>query len=169
MLIEKPGIIPAFFLSLCKSKNKMKPILKSYLVEINVGNTVPGDNSNLLFQDFPQLRDIYIFGVMGMNNLTLATSPTGKAIVSTTTGITLTLLDTFNQEIIKQYPVVGLDPYYMSGFYRDFKPFALQLTKSYITITENNGISANESICFNILYLEKKEFEKQLSAKVTRR
>jgi hypothetical protein len=143
----------------------MKPILKSYLVEINVGNSVPGNNSNVLFQDFPQLRDVYIFGILGMDANTLTTSPTGKTLVTANTGTTITLLDTFNQEIIKQYPVVALDPWYMSGFYRDFKPFPLQLTKSYITITSNTGINANESYCFNIFYLEKKEYDKQLSTK----
>lgn len=143
----------------------MKPILKSYLVEINVGNSVPGNNSNILFQDFPQLRDVYIFGICGLDTSTLSTSPTGKTIATANTGVTLTLLDTFNQEIIKQYPVVALDPYYQSGFYRDFKPFPLQLTKSYITITSNTGINANDSFCFNIFYLEKKEFDRQLAAK----
>lgn len=145
----------------------MKPILKSYLVEINVGNSVPGNNSNILFQDFPQLRDVYIFGICGLDDNTLTTSPTGKTIATANTGITITLLDTFNQEIIKQYPVVSLDPYYQSGFYRDFKPFPLQLTKSYITITNNTGINANDSFCFNIFYLEKKEFEKQMSVRPT--
>lgn len=143
----------------------MKPILKSYLVEINVGTAVPGNNSNILFQDFPQLRDVYIFGILGMDVNTLAISPTGKTIVAANTGTTITLLDTFNQEIIKQYPLVSLDPWYMSGFYRDFQPFPLQLTKSYITITSNTGINANESYCFNIFYLEKKEYDKQLANK----
>jgi hypothetical protein len=145
----------------------MKPILKSYLVEINVGNSVPGNNSNILFQDFPQLRDVYIFGICGLDASTLSASPTGKTIATANTGVTLTLLDTFNQEIIKQYPVVALDPYYQSGFYRDFKPFPLQLTKSYITITNNTGINANDSFCFNIFYLEKKEYDRQLAVKPT--
>lgn len=140
----------------------MKPIIKSYLVEINLGTVVPGNNSNILFQDFPQLRDVYLFGVMAMDDNTLTVSPTGKTMVTTIAGITLTLLDTFNQEILHQFPLRSLDPYYMSGFYRDFKPFPLQLTKSYITITSNTSLNANESLCFNILYQEKKEYDKQI-------
>lgn len=141
----------------------MKPILKSYLVEINVGNSVPGNNSNLLFQDFPQLRDIYLFGIMALDVNTLSVSPTGKTIAASNVGLTITLLDIFNQEVVKAYPLVGLDPFYMSGFYRDFKPFQLQLTKSFITINSNIGLNANESYCFNILYLEKKAYQASLN------
>ena len=144
----------------------MKPIIKSYLVEINLGSAVPGNNSNILFQDFPQLRDVVIFGIMGLDNNTLSVSPTGKTIVSTIAGVTLTLLDTFNQEILHQFPLRQLDPYYMSGFYRDFKPFPLQLTKSFITITSNTSLNANESLCFNVLYQEKKDFDKQATSRV---
>ena len=145
----------------------MKPIIKSYLVEINTGTTAPGNNSNILFQDFPQLRDVYIFGICSMDNNTLAKSPGGRTIVSATAqgGVTITILDTFNMEMIKNFPCKSLDPFYMSGYYRDFVPFKLQLTKSYITITDNTGFSGGESMCFNIFYLESKNFEKQIAAK----
>lgn len=134
----------------------MKPIIKSYLVEINLGSTVPGNNSNILFQDFPQLRDVMLFGICSMDTNTLTVSPTGKTVVTQTGGITLTLLDTFNQEILHQYPTKALDPYYNSGFYRDIQAFPLQLTKSFITITDNTSLSANQSVCFNIFYQETK-------------
>ena len=136
----------------------MKPIKRSYLVEINVGTTVPGNGSNINFQDYPQLRNVYFAGAIVLDQNTCSVSPSGKNIIQDTKGITLTLLDKFNQEVTHQYPSVDLNPYYNSGFYRDLVPFPIQMTKSYITILDNTGINANESFLVNIFYYTEKEF-----------
>lgn len=144
----------------------MKPIVRSYLTEVNLGTTVPGAGQNINFQDYPQLREVYITGIESFNADQLSTSPSGKAIVTANTGITLTLMDKFNMEIISQYPTSDLNPGVVSGFYRDIAPFYLQLTKSYITILNNTGLSANESIVFNIFYVQAKDWEKYKAAYV---
>lgn len=136
----------------------MKPIKRSYLIEINVGTTIPGNGSNINFQDYPQLRNVYFAGCTVLDRNTCTKSPSGKTIVLDTNGITLTLLDKFNQEIMHQYPTVDLNPYYNSGFYRDIVPFPIQLTKSYITILDNTTIAANESFLINIFYYTEKEY-----------
>jgi hypothetical protein len=136
----------------------MKAIKRSYLVEINLGTTVPGAGSNINFQDYPQLRNILISGLIVLDTNTATTSPAGKTVVSSTAGITLTLVDKFNQEITHQYPTKDLNPYYVSGLYRDIIPFNIQLTKSYITILNNTGLNANESVLINIFYYTEKEF-----------
>ena len=137
----------------------MKPIEKSYLIEINVGTTNPGNGVNINFQDFPQLRDIYLTGRQVFDLSTVLTSPSGKTVVGALTGATVTLLDIFNQEIIRSYPAQDLSPFYNSGIYRDFKPFRLQLTKSYITILDNTTTAANESYIVNIFYISAKDFK----------
>jgi hypothetical protein len=140
-------------------QKKMKPIEKSYLIEINVGTTNPGNGVNINFQDFPQLRDIYLTGIQVFDLSTVLTSPSGKTVVGALTGATVTLLDIFNQEIIRSYPAQDLSPFYNSGIYRDFKPFKLQLTKSYITILDNTTTAANESYIVNIFYISAKDFK----------
>ena len=137
----------------------MKAIKNSYLIEVNLGSTVPGSGANLTFQDYPQLRDVYITGLEIVDEGTLAVSPSGKTLVVGTTGLTITLIDKFNAEKLHQYPCTDLDPRVRSGFYRDFTPFPLQLTKSFITVLSNAGLTANESVCINIFYLTKKEYE----------
>ena len=137
----------------------MKPIVKSYLVEVNLGSTVPGVGSNLLFQDYPQLRDVYLMSAVVYDTNTLTTSPAGKTVITATGGITLTLMDRYNQEIIRSYPSVDLNPYYNAGFYRDLRPFPLQLTKSFITIQNITGLNANESFVMNIFYITDKEYK----------
>ena len=139
----------------------MKAIKNSYLIEVNLGSTVPGAGANLTFQDYPQLRNIYVTGVEVLDVTTCAVSPSGKTVVTPLSGITLTLIDKFNQEKIKQYPVQDLNPEVRSGFYRDFVPFALQLTKSFITILSTTGLSANQSVLLNVFYLTEKEYAAQ--------
>jgi len=139
----------------------MKAIKNSYLIEVNLGSTVPGAGANLTFQDYPQLRNIYVTGVEVLDNTTCAVSPSGKTAVNTLSGITITLIDKFNQEKIKQYPAQDLNPEVRSGFYRDFVPFALQLTKSFITILSTTGLSANQSVLLNVFYLTEKEYATQ--------
>jgi hypothetical protein len=143
----------------------MKPIQNSYLIEINLGSTLPGAGANLNFQDYPQLRNIYVTGIEVLDSTTCAVSPSGKNAVSALSGITLTLIDTFNQEQLKQYPAADLNPEVRSGFYRDFVPFPLQLTKSFITILTNTGLSANQSVLLNIFYLTDKQYKGQAQKK----
>jgi hypothetical protein len=138
----------------------MKPIVRSYLAEVNLGTTVPGNGQNLNIQDYPQLRDVIITGIQVFSNNQVAISPQGKAVVPALTGIVLTLMDKFNMEMIYQYPTYDLNPANISGFYRDFVPFELQLTKSYISILSNTGLAANESVCLNFFYVPKKDWKK---------
>ena len=130
----------------------MKPILRSYLIEVNFGNTLPGNGVNINFQDYPQLRNIMLTGITVADTNTLAISPSGKNVTTNNSGIVVTLMDIFNMEIIKNYPAKGLDPFYNYGFYRDFTDINLQLTKSYITILDNTALAANESVILNIFY-----------------
>jgi len=138
----------------------MKPILRSYLTEVNLGGSTPGNGQNINIQDYPQLRDIMVTGVEAFDSAEVSLSPSGKTVVSTLTGITLTLLDKFNMEVVYQYPAFDLNPTNVAGFYRDFVPFPLQLTKSYITVLNNTGLSANQSVILNFFYITKKDFLK---------
>lgn len=138
----------------------MKPIVRSYLAEVNLGNAIPGNGQNINFQDYPQLRDIYITGITAFEDGQVAVSPSGKAVVPNLLGIAVSLKDIYNMDMIYQYPSFDLQPSNVGGFYRDFVPFELQLTKSYITILSNAGLAANESVIFNIFYVSKKDWPK---------
>jgi len=138
----------------------MKPIVRSYLTEINVGTTQPGNGTNINFKDYPQLRDIFITGFAFYDTNQVAFSPSGKTVVSSLTGITVTLLDIYNMEMIYQYPSYDANPINASGFYRDIYPFQLQLTKSYITILDNTNVAADESVLINFFYIPLKDWKK---------
>lgn len=138
----------------------MKPIVRSYLAEVNLGNSTPGAGQNINIQDYPQLRDIMCVGVEVFDDSQVAVSPSGKTVVGTLTGITLTLLDKYNMEMVYQYPTYDLNPANVGGFYRDIVPFQLQLTKSYITVLNVGALAANESVMINFLYVPLKDWNK---------
>jgi len=140
----------------------MKPILRSYLAEVNLGATTPGNGQNINIQDYPQLRDVYITGIEIFDNNQLTVSPSGKTVVSDLKGLTITLMDKFNMEMIYQYPCFDLNPANVGGFYRDFKPFPLQLTKSFITVLDAVTVAANESVILNIYYLTEKDLKNEM-------
>jgi len=144
----------------------MKPILRSYLIEVNLGSSTPGAGQNINIQDYPQLRDVYITGIEAFNADQITKSPAGKTVVTANTGITLTLMDKYNMEMMFQYPTSDLNPGIVSGFYRDIVPFYLQLTKSYITVLDPTGLSANESVILNVFYIQAKDYEKYKSGNV---
>lgn len=141
----------------------MKPIVRSYLAEVNLGNSTPGQGQNINIQDYPQLRDIMLIGVEVFDDSQVTVSPSGKTVVGTLTGITLTLLDKFNMEMLYQYPTFDLNPANVGGFYRDFVPFQLQLTKSYITILDVGSLTANQSVMINFFYVSLKDWPKYRS------
>jgi hypothetical protein len=138
----------------------MKPIVRSYLTEINLGTTQPGNGANINFKDYPQLRDIYLTGFTVYDAAQVAVSPAGKAVVTDLTGITITLMDIYNMENVYQYPAYDANPINVSGFYRDFYPFQLQLTKSYISILDNTNLAANQSVIVNLFYIPLKDWKK---------
>jgi hypothetical protein len=142
----------------------MKPIFRRYLTEVILGGSTPGNGQNINIQDYPQLRDIMLTGVECFDSSEVSLSPSGKTVVSTLTGITLTLLDKFNMEVVYQYPAYDLNPTNVAGFYRDFVPFPLQLTKSYITVLNNTSLSANQSVILNFFYITKKDWLKYQKA-----
>lgn len=136
----------------------MKAITRSYLIENYVGTSVPGNGSQLNFQNYPELLDVWVCGIEVVNNTYLTVSPSGKTVVKPVTGMVLNLLDKNTNIKIYNYPLFDLIPANVGGYYRDFEPFKLNLVKSYITILSNAGINANESICFNVLYIREEDY-----------
>lgn len=147
---------------LLKRKN-MNPIYRSYLIEIPTGTTSPGAGSQLYVKDYPSLRNVWFCGIEFLDNNILTTAPSGLAVSTQLDLVAFTAVDAFNMEIIRQSPTRDLAPWYCNGYYRDFVPFKLQLTKCYISTTA--GLTANTSIVANILYMSDEDYRKSRTGK----
>lgn len=141
----------------------MKAITRSYLVELYFGTSAPGAGAQINFQDYPELRNVYVCGVEVASADYLTLSPSGKSVAagSNLPGIVLNLLDINTNIKVYNYPTFDLQPSNVSGYYRDFEPFKLNLVKSYVTILQNIGINANQSLCFNFFYIRAEDYERR--------
>jgi hypothetical protein len=141
----------------------MKAITRSYLVELYFGTSAPGQGAQINFQDYPELRNVYVCGVEVCSTDYLSNSPSGKAVTAASNlpGFFLNLMVVSNNIRIYNYPSFDLQPSNVSGYYRDFEPFKLNLVKSYVTILQNLGILANESLCFNFFYVRAEDYERR--------
>lgn len=134
------------------------------MTEVNLGASI-GAGQQKQFQDYPVLRDAWCFGIEVMNSDVLATSPQNSVVVPVLDGLTLTMLDKFQAETIKDYPCFDLNPAFQGGLYREFVPFQMNLTKSYFTIRNVAGIAANQSVLANIFYMTDKDFQRIMLGK----
>lgn len=137
----------------------MKPIIRSYLTEVNLGAAI-GAGQQKQFQDYPVLRDAWCFGIEVLDSDVLSPSPQNSTVVPALTGLTLTMVDNFQAEIIKDYPCFDLNPAYQGGLYREFVPFQMNLTKSYFTIRAIAGLAANQAVLANIFYMTNKDYQR---------
>ena len=141
----------------------MKAITRSYLVELYFGTSAPGQGAQINFQDYPELRNVYVCGVEVCSQDYLTQSPSGKTVTAAANlpGIVLNLMDVGTNIRVYNYPSFDLQPSNVSGYYRDFEPFKINLVKSYVTILQNIGIAANTSLCFNFFYIRAEDYERR--------
>ena len=141
----------------------MKAITRSYLVELYFGTSAPGQGAQITFQDYPELRNVYVCGVEVCSATYLTNGPSGRLVTAGTNlpGITLNLMDISTNIRVYNYPSFDLEPSNVNGYYRDFEPFKINLVKSYITVLQNIGILANETLCFNFFYIRAEDYERR--------
>jgi hypothetical protein len=141
----------------------MKAITRSYLVELYFGTSAPGQGAQITFQDYPELRNVYVCGVEVCSATYLTNGPSGRVVTAGTNlpGIALNLMDVGTNIRMYNYPTFDLQPSNVNGYYRDFEPFKINLVKSYVTILQNIGILANETLCFNFFYVRAEDYERR--------
>jgi hypothetical protein len=131
-----------------------QPIIRrSYLTEIKL-SLAPSTNQRIFFLDVPELRAVsaLVVGIECFNADYLTTSPNGNPVVSTVTGMILTVAES-STETVYQYPCQDLVPGVNSGLIRMFNNKPVNLPKSYITITNITGLNTGDSVIFNFIYI----------------
>jgi hypothetical protein len=130
-------------------------IKRSQLVEAQITGS-PAVGKRYQFTDVPNIsrNNIIIYGFEAFTDAQLDVTPNNNNVIPSGTSdqICITLVDNDNQERIYQLPYYTAIRSLNYGFVFRVKPFVMNLTRSYIQITNISGITASEVACLNLYY-----------------
>jgi hypothetical protein len=130
-------------------------IKRSQLVEAQIVGT-PAAGKKYQFTDVPNIsrNNILIYGFEVFTAAQLSTTPNNNTVIPSATSdqLVVTLIDNNNKELIYQLPYYTAIRSLNGGFVLMVKPFILNLTRSYIQLTDATGISENQVACVNLYY-----------------
>lgn len=130
-------------------------IKRSQLIEAQFTGT-PATGKKYQFTEIPNIsrNNIVIYGFEAFTNTQLSTTPNNNTVVSSGVSdqLVVTLIDNDNKERVYQLPYYTAIRSLNGGFVLMVKPFILNLTRSYVQITDATGISANQVASINLYY-----------------
>lgn len=130
-------------------------IKRSQLIEAQFTGT-PATGKKYQFTEIPNIsrNNIVIYGFEAFTSTQLAVTPNNNTVVSSGVQdqLVVTLIDNDNKERVYQLPYYTAIRSLNGGFVLMVKPFILNLTRSYVQITNATGISANEVASINLYY-----------------
>ena len=130
-------------------------IKRSQLIEAQFTGT-PATGKKYQFTEIPNIsrNNIVAYGIEAFTSTQLSTTPNNNTVVSSGVQdqLVVTLIDNDNKERVYQLPYYTAIRSLNGGFVLMVKPFILNLTRSYVQITDATGISANQVASFNLYY-----------------
>lgn len=130
-------------------------IKRSQLIEAQFTGT-PAVGKKYQFTEIPNIsrNNIVIYGFEAFTATQLSTTPNNNTVVASGVSdqLVVTLIDNDNKERVYQLPYYTAIRSLNGGFVLMVKPFILNLTRSYVQITNATGISSNEVASFNLYY-----------------
>ena len=130
-------------------------IKRSQLLQAQIVST-PAVGKKYQFTEIPNLsrNNIIVYGIEAFTQTQLAVTPNNNTPISSSAQdqLVVTLVDNNNKERIYQLPYYTAIRSLNGGFVLMFKPFILNVTRSYVQITSTTGISQNEVAVFNVYY-----------------
>jgi hypothetical protein len=130
-------------------------IKRSQLIEAQFTGT-PATGKKYQFTEIPNIsrNNIVVYGIEAFTSTQLSTTPNNNTVVSSGVQdqLVVTLIDNDNKERVYQLPYYTAIRSLNGGFVLMVKPFILNLTRSYVQITDATGISANQVASFNLYY-----------------
>jgi hypothetical protein len=130
-------------------------IKRSQLIEAQFTGT-PAAGKKYQFTEIPNIsrNNIIVYGFEAFTATQLAVTPNNNTVVGSGVSdqLVVTLIDSDNKERIYQLPYYTAIRSLNGGFVLMVKPFILNLTRSYVQITDATGVNANEVASFNLYY-----------------
>lgn len=129
-------------------------IKRSQLVEAQF--TTPAAGKKYQFTDVPNIsrNNIIVYGFEAFSAAQLSVTPNNNTVIAAadTDQICVTLIDNNNLERIYQLPYYTAIRSQNGGFVLMVQPFILNLTRSYVQLTDATGIGSNEVAVLNLYY-----------------
>lgn len=97
-------------------------------------------------------NNIVVYGIEFFTSGQQTTTPTGNSVVSTSTGINVTLLDNKKQQFMYQVPMFTLIRTNNAGLIVLLKPRIINLTDCFVQITNITGLTLGDSVAANLYY-----------------
>jgi len=130
-------------------------IKRSQLIEAQFTGT-PATGKKYQFTEIPNIsrNNIVIYGFEAFTATQLSTTPNNNTVVASGVSdqLVVTLIDNDNKERVYQLPYYTAIRSLNGGFVLMVKPFILNLTRSYVQITDATGISSNQVASINLYY-----------------
>lgn len=98
--------------------------------------------------------NISVYGVEAFGATQLAVTPDGQTVCANSVldQLTLTLVDSKGNEVLKDFPVYNLVRANIGGFANLFADYNLDMVKCYVKITDTTGVTAGTVVAFNWYY-----------------
>jgi len=130
-------------------------IKRSQLIEAQFTGT-PATGKKYQFTEIPNIsrNNIVIYGFEAFTATQLSVTPNNNTVVASGVSdqLVVTLIDNDNKERVYQLPYYTAIRSLNGGFVLMVKPFILNLTRSYVQITDATGISSNQVASINLYY-----------------
>ena len=130
-------------------------IKRSQLIEAQFTGT-PATGKKYQFNEIPNIsrNNIVVYGFEAFTATQLSTTPNNNTVVASGVSdqLVVTFIDNDNKERVYQLPYYTAIRSLNGGFVLMVKPFILNLTRSYVQITDATGISSNQVASFNLYY-----------------
>ena len=130
-------------------------IKRSQLVEAQFTGT-PAAGKKYQFTEVPNIsrNNVIIYGFEAFSATQLSITPNNNTVIAAadTDQICVTLIDNNNLERIYQLPYFTAIRSQNGGFVLMVQPFILNLTRSYVQLTDATGIATNEVAVLNLYY-----------------
>ena len=128
-------------------------IKRSQQIEFRLNGSI-ATGKRYFATDIPNLsrNNVVVYGIEFFVAGQEATTPTGNTVISTSTGVVVTLRDNKKQEFMYQVPMYTLIRANNAGLIVLLKPRIINLTDCYVQLTNTTSINLNESVAANIYY-----------------
>ena len=130
-------------------------IKRSQLVRAQVSGT-PALGNKYYFTDVPNLsrNNVILYGFEVFTATQLAKTPQNETVIagSANDQVVLTWRDNNKVEFVYQVPIYTAIRILNGGYILLLKPRIINLTDSYIQLTDTTGINSNEVLACNIYY-----------------